>query len=85
MVNYGSLLSSSTYLFVFFAQFLNLICEFLDNSECGVRLGMFCYVEWWLNYVEIRSGGRFMVDLGFRTHFLSITNDFERIYLISLR
>ena len=29
-------------------------------------LGMFVYVEWWWNYVESRSGGRFMLDLGFR-------------------
>ena len=37
------------------------------------------------NYVEIRLGGRFMVDLGLRTYFVSITNDFETNYLISLR
>ena len=46
---------------------------------------MFLYVEWWWNFVEIRSGGRFMVDLGFRKHFVSMSNDFEMNYLISLR
>ena len=57
---------------------------FLGGSGGAVGLGMFFYVEWWWNYVEIRSGGRFKADLGFRRHFLSITNDFERNYLISL-
>ena len=41
------------------------------------------YVEWWLNYGEIRSAGRFMVVLGTRKHFLLVTNDFERNDLIS--
>ena len=40
--------------------------RFSINSEGGVRLGMFFYLEWWWNYIEIRSGGRFIVDLGFR-------------------
>ena len=50
-----------------------------------MRLGAFFYVEWIWNYGEIRSGGRFMVVLEFRKLFLSLTNDFERNYLIPLR
>ena len=57
-----------------------MILKFSGNAEGGVRLGMFFHVEWWWNYVETRSGGRFIVDLGFRTHLLSTTNDFERNY-----
>ena len=46
---------------------------------------MFFYVEMWWNHGKLCSGGRFMVDFGFRKHLLLITNVFERIYLISLR
>ena len=41
----------------------NRVLDFSGNSDGGVRLGMFFDVEWWWNYVDIRSGGRFMVDL----------------------
>ena len=71
--------------FLLLLLFSNLILGFPGNSEGGVRLGMLFYFEWWWNYAEIRFGGRFMVDLGVRKHFLSITNEFERNYLISLR
>ena len=70
---------------VFVVQFLNLFLGFSGVSEDAVGLGVFFYVEWTWNYGEIRSGGRVMMVLGFRKHFLSITNDFGRNYLISLR
>ena len=58
---------------------------FSGDSEGGVRLGMFLCVEWRWNYGEIRSGERFMVDLEFRKHYLSIIHVFEENYSISLR
>ena len=50
-----------------------------------MALGMLFYVEWWWDYAEVQSWGRFMMDLGFQKYLLSTTNDFERNYLISLR
>ena len=47
--------------------------------------GMFFYVERILNYGGIRSGGVVYDGFGVRKHFLSITNDLERNYSVSLR
>ena len=88
MTNDGSLFVIESVFFLFFNCFLKFVTCFLGfsgNSEGGVGLGMFFYAEWWWNYAETRSGDRFMVDLKFRQHFLSIPNDFERNYLILLR
>ena len=38
-------------------NFKKSISGFSRGFEGGVRLGVFVYVEWWWNYVEIRSGG----------------------------
>ena len=38
-----------------------------DPPNCfSVMLLLFSYIEWWWEYGEIRSGERFLVDLGFR-------------------
>ena len=56
---------------MFFSRFLicfcnafNFILGFSGNSEGGGGLGMFFHVEWWWNFGEIRSGGRFKAELG---------------------
>ena len=69
----------------FFCNCFNPVWWLSGNSGGRVRLGMFFYVEWWWNYAEMRSGGRFMVDLGFGKYFLCIIHDFESRYFISLR
>ena len=64
---------------------LNGMLRFSGYSEGGVRLAMFVNAEWRWNSGEIRWGGRFVVDLGFRKHLFLITHVFERNHLISLR
>ena len=68
---------------LFHFYFLNSIRAVSGSSE--MLRGWACVfdVEWIWNYNEIRSGGRFIEDLGFRKHRLSVTPVFERNYLIS--
>ena len=53
--------STSFPIFDLFLQLLYWIWRFSANSEGGVRLGMFFYVEWWWNHGENRSVGWFIV------------------------
>ena len=71
-------------LFVWFFNF-KLISGDSGNSEGGRWIWHVFYVDWSRNYVKWCSGGRFMVVLGDRTHFLLMTHVFERNYVILLR
>ena len=59
--------------------FLDLTWKLLGNSEGGVRFCMFV-VSNSSGIIEIGSGGRFLVDLGSRKHFLLITHASEWNY-----
>ena len=50
--------------YIFFCRsYFRFFFDLSGNSEGGVRLGMSFHVEWSMNYGEIRSGGRLIVDL----------------------